>query len=97
MKRSPSNANGQGRAEAGARAMPSLKQRQLEFVRRHGYSLKAYLLALALFPPAAIFIALKIESWALPLRFAAAAMVVAIHGGIALGALDLLAVIISSD
>jgi len=41
----------------------SLKDKVSEFVTRHGYSTRAFLLSALVFPPAALFIAWKHPSW----------------------------------
>lgn len=69
----------------------SFKQRQTEFIRKHGFSPKGYLIALALLPPAAIYIALKMEQYHLIVRAAAALFVVAFHGTLLLGGAQLIA------
>jgi hypothetical protein len=40
-----------------------MKKRIHDFINKHGYSLKAYWLAVFIFPPAAIFIAWKKPGW----------------------------------
>lgn len=41
----------------------SLKNKITDFVARHGYSTKAFLLSALVFPPAALFIAWKHPTW----------------------------------
>lgn len=40
-----------------------MKAKVLEFVEKHGYTVKAFIISLIVFPPGAVFIALKHPTW----------------------------------
>ncbi len=62
-----------------------VRQKLGAFIEKHGFTFKAYLIALAIFPPAAVYIPFKIPGIMMGLRIGMVALTLGLHALILTG------------